>query len=153
MAKAGKALEHDYDTGEVRVTIAGKVHTLAPPTIGQMRQLDLMAETIDRDSAEFVEEKVAKALAEDEDLDDATLATLKRLTPAEMAEASYPWWAKFFELCGDPKQPIPPSDDCPLWIGSTAIIGRLQAFWVLYPFVALGPLAGAPGQSSADESG
>lgn len=137
-----KVIEHDYDTGEVRVVLGTKTYRLRPPTIGQSRELDLLAETIDRESAAAVEERVAAALADDEALDEAAVATLRRLLPADLALAALPWWRRLFELCGDAKT-LPDDDDWPLWIGSSAIIGRLQAFWVLYPFVALGPLAPA----------
>lgn len=150
-----KAIEHDFDTGEVRITFGGKTYRLRPPTIGQSRELDLLAETIDRESALAAEEKAAKALAENEELDAVTLASIRRLSPAEMAVAVMPWWRRLFESCGDAKQQLPPDEDCPLWFGSSAIVGRLQAFWVLYPFVALGPLAPDPMTSlgSSDVSG
>lgn len=134
-----KRLEFDNDTGIITIRIADATGTevtysIRPPLLGALRDLDILAARIERgERAEL--ERDAAAVAPDE-------------VPAEVAEALtarplhelvadvLPWWRLLFEKCSD--TPLPDDDLCPPWFGATIILARVQTFWTLHPFLALG---------------
>lgn len=131
-----KAVILDAETGESRLTWNGTTYVIRPPLLGQMRELDLLAEKVDRKTTADAERTAAAALEGDEEIPAETTEALSDRTTSGGVTEVLPWWRLLFRLCGD--QPLPPDDECPLWMGTAVLIGRLQLHWVLHPFVALG---------------
>lgn len=132
-----KAVELDTVSGEARLTFGGQTYVIEPPLLGQMRDLDRRAAELDAKARADAEHRAAEALKDDEDLDAETREALETMSVSASVVSVLPWWRRLFELCCD--KPLPDDDDCPLWMGTTVLITRLQVHWQLHPFVGLGP--------------
>lgn len=141
-----KQLEFDNDTGIVTVRIGKKAYKIDPPTLGVMRDLDLLAAKLDRESAAEAEAEAAKKAPEEVAAETAEELTQRPLH--EKVGEVMPWWRLLFEKCADGE--LPPDDDCPIWFGTTLIVARIHVFWMMHPFLALGSSAppGAVGETA-----
>ncbi len=149
-----KAVEFDSATGITRITIRNETWVVEAPLLGEMRELDTLAAELDSKAKSEMEQRIADAIeAEDEEADVRDGAAVERLdeetrkfaetrTISESVPEVLPWWRRLFELCAD--KPLPEDDKCPLWMGSTLLVTRIQLHWTMHPFVDPGAALSPP---------
>lgn len=134
-----RVLVMEQGTGNIYVRIKRDRYVIEPPLLGELRQLELVAESV---------------MSEETEQGPATLTIAANSTGDEDApppqsernRTTLPWWRKLFELCEVDGKPLPEDDLCPPWMGNGLLIVTTCMFWQRFPFGDPGSGPGVPNE-------